>query len=236
MHVTLSIVPNASLKSKQATTCVGCSARYASGGQAAGGHPKAFPRPRQTPFAVPAFRELEIACRVSISWDAVTVPMVCFSGVLWGVTTGSTAVCDPNPPWPFAQYRRKFFPSFSRNSLELSLETAKKITRNSSSVSSFSYQIFAVVCCCFRLMLQILTVLGTLRSVFLQYVVLICCLLLVAGNPNDSIFSVSHAFGSLPNKDVARHCLATDDAIPALSALKLHDFYDCHLRLPMPNR
>ena len=36
------------------------------GGQTAGGHPKAFPRPRQPVFAVPALREIEGACRVSI--------------------------------------------------------------------------------------------------------------------------------------------------------------------------
>ena len=36
------------------------------GGQTAGGHPKASPRPRQPPFAVPALRELESACGVSI--------------------------------------------------------------------------------------------------------------------------------------------------------------------------
>ena len=35
-------------------------------GQTAGGHPKAFPRPNQPLFAVPALRELESACRVSI--------------------------------------------------------------------------------------------------------------------------------------------------------------------------
>ena len=36
------------------------------GGQTAGGHPKAFPRPKKPLFAVPALRELESACRVSI--------------------------------------------------------------------------------------------------------------------------------------------------------------------------
>ena len=36
------------------------------GGQTAGGHPKASPRPRQPLFAVPALRELESACRVSL--------------------------------------------------------------------------------------------------------------------------------------------------------------------------
>ena len=33
------------------------------GGQAAGGHPKAFPWPKKPLFAVPALRELESACR-----------------------------------------------------------------------------------------------------------------------------------------------------------------------------
>ena len=36
------------------------------GEQAAGGDPKAFPRPKQPLFAVPALRHLESACRVSI--------------------------------------------------------------------------------------------------------------------------------------------------------------------------
>ena len=49
---------------------------------------KASPRPRQPLFAVPALRELESACRVSILWDAVTVPTVCFSGALRGSPEG----------------------------------------------------------------------------------------------------------------------------------------------------
>ena len=36
------------------------------GGQTAGGHPKAFPWPKKSLLAVPALRELESACRVSI--------------------------------------------------------------------------------------------------------------------------------------------------------------------------
>ena len=44
--------------------------------------PKASFRPRQPCFAAPALRELESACRVSIFWDAVTVPTVCFSKAL----------------------------------------------------------------------------------------------------------------------------------------------------------
>ena len=67
---------------------------------------KAFPRPRQPLFAVPALRELESACRLGILWDAVTVPTVCFSwGSPGGRRGGSTAVCDPNPPRPFARPR-----------------------------------------------------------------------------------------------------------------------------------
>ena len=50
-------------------------------------------------------RELESACRVSVLRDAVTVPTVCFSGVLLGSPEGSAAVSDPNPPRPFARYR-----------------------------------------------------------------------------------------------------------------------------------
>ena len=55
--------------------CMGCTdassqeclnGRGRSGGQTAGGHPKAFPRPRQPLFAVPALRELDSACRFSI--------------------------------------------------------------------------------------------------------------------------------------------------------------------------
>ena len=40
--------------------------RGRSGGQTAEGHPKASPRPRQPLLAVPALKELESACRVSI--------------------------------------------------------------------------------------------------------------------------------------------------------------------------
>ena len=58
------------------------------GGQIAGGDPKAFSRLQQPLFAVPALRELESACRVSIVWDAVTVPTVCFSGFSEGLLGG----------------------------------------------------------------------------------------------------------------------------------------------------
>ena len=44
--------------------CVNGRGRF--GGQTAGGQPKASPRPRQPPFAAPALRELESACRVGI--------------------------------------------------------------------------------------------------------------------------------------------------------------------------
>ena len=58
------------------------------GGQTAGGHSKAFPSPKKPLFAVPALRELKSACRLSILWDAVTVPTVCFSGTFGGSPKG----------------------------------------------------------------------------------------------------------------------------------------------------
>ena len=64
--------------------------------------------PGKSPFAVPALRELESACRVSILWDAVTVPRSAFQGFCGGNQRGhwpSAAVCDPNGPRPFARYR-----------------------------------------------------------------------------------------------------------------------------------
>ena len=64
-----------------------CNGRGRFGGQTAGGHPKAFPRPRQPLFAVPALRELKSACSVSILLDAVTVPPA-FHGVLRGSPGG----------------------------------------------------------------------------------------------------------------------------------------------------
>ena len=41
-------------------------------------------------------------------WDAVTVPTVCLSGFSegWRGGGGSAAVCDPNPPRPFARSRK----------------------------------------------------------------------------------------------------------------------------------
>ena len=54
---------------------------------------------------MPALRELESACRVSILRDAVTVPSVCFSGFSEGRPGVSAAVCDPKPPRPFARSR-----------------------------------------------------------------------------------------------------------------------------------
>ena len=82
------------------------SGRGRSGDRLPEGTQKPLLRPRQTPFAALALRELESACRVSIFWDAVTVPMVCFSGVLRGSPEGSAAVCDPNPSRPFARKKR----------------------------------------------------------------------------------------------------------------------------------
>ena len=81
--------------------------RGRSGGQTAGGDSKAFPRRKWPLFTMPALRALESACRVSILWDAVTVPTVCFSGFSEGRRGGgSAAACNPNPPRPFARYRK----------------------------------------------------------------------------------------------------------------------------------
>ena len=48
-------------------------------------------------FAMPALRELESACRVSILWDAVTVPHSTFHGVLRGSPGGSAGSLRPKP-------------------------------------------------------------------------------------------------------------------------------------------
>ena len=77
------------------------------GGQSARGHPKAFPRLGLPLFAVPALRELESACRVSVFLRCCDSPTVCFSGLCEGPQLGSATVCDPNPPRPFARYRIK---------------------------------------------------------------------------------------------------------------------------------
>ena len=63
---------------------------------------------QQPLFEVPALRELESACRDSILCNGVTVPTVCFSGVVRVRQRGSAAVCNPNPPRPFARYREVF--------------------------------------------------------------------------------------------------------------------------------
>ena len=52
-----------------------------SGGQTAGGHPKASPRPRQPPFPAPAVRELESACSVSMFSDASRYLRSAFRGL-----------------------------------------------------------------------------------------------------------------------------------------------------------
>ena len=63
------------------------------GGQTAGGPPKASPRRMQPLFAVPALRELESACRVSI----LPVPTVCFSGALRGSPERVSSSLRPKP-------------------------------------------------------------------------------------------------------------------------------------------
>ena len=95
---------------------ISANGRGRSGGQAGRGDSKAFPRLKQPLFAVLALRELESACRVSLLWDAVTVPQSAFQSSP-RVARGSAAVCDPNPPRPFARSRifggfvSRFWPS-----------------------------------------------------------------------------------------------------------------------------
>ena len=80
--------------------------RGRSGGQTAGGYPKASPRVRQPLLTVPALRELESACRVSILWDACRSTHGLLLRVLRGSPEGgSAAVCDPDPPGPSARCR-----------------------------------------------------------------------------------------------------------------------------------
>ena len=76
-----------------------------SGGQTARGDPKTFPRLKQPLFAVPALREPESACRVSIFCKMLSqYPQSAFQGSP-RVAGVSAVVCDPNPPRPFAQSR-----------------------------------------------------------------------------------------------------------------------------------
>ena len=79
--------------------------RGRSGEQTAGGHPKASPRPGQPPFAGPALRELESACRLSIFEMLSQYPRSAFQGFCRCHQRGSAAVCDPSPPRPFARCR-----------------------------------------------------------------------------------------------------------------------------------
>ena len=95
--------------------CVNGRRRF--GGQTAGDHRKAFPRPRQPLFAVPALRELDSAlqgehfmrCRHSTH-------SLLFRG--FRGQAGSTAVCDPNPLRPFARYKLGHEMQFSESSKE----------------------------------------------------------------------------------------------------------------------
>ena len=59
------------------------------GGQTAGGHPRAFPRPRQPLFAVPDWRELESSCRVSIFQMKSQYPQAAFQGIAGGQEKGT---------------------------------------------------------------------------------------------------------------------------------------------------
>ena len=76
------------------------------GGQTAGGHPQAFPRPRQPLFAVPALRELKGVWRgehfVRCCHSAHSLLHKGFPG---GRQGGLSSSCDPNPACPFARFR-----------------------------------------------------------------------------------------------------------------------------------
>ena len=76
------------------------------GGQAAGGHPKTSPRPRQLLFAVAGIERARKCLRgehfVRCSDSTHGLLFRGSGGVPRG---GSAAVCDPNPPRPFARYR-----------------------------------------------------------------------------------------------------------------------------------
>ena len=84
--------------------------------------------------ALPALRELESAYRVSILWDAVTVPTVRFSKLLRGCRGRSAAVCDPNTPRPFARCRPFFqmlsgFPKRWLGSLDMGGKGRKRVVK-----------------------------------------------------------------------------------------------------------
>ena len=88
--------------------------RGRSRGQTAGGGSKAFPRLKQPLFAVPALRELESACRVSLCEMLSQYPQSAFQGFSEGRRKRSAAVGDPKPPRPFARSRSAFFALFRR--------------------------------------------------------------------------------------------------------------------------
>ena len=62
---------------------------------------------RAAPFAVPALSSLESVCRVSILWDAVTGPTVCFSGVLRGSPGGVSSSLRPKPSASICSEKRR---------------------------------------------------------------------------------------------------------------------------------
>ena len=63
------------------------------------------PWPRQPLFAVPALRELEMLAGLAFCEMLSQYPRSAFQGLCGGHQRGSAAVCDPNPPRPFARYR-----------------------------------------------------------------------------------------------------------------------------------
>ena len=86
-----------------------CTWRGRFGGQIAGGHPKAFLWPRQPLFAVLALREREsskVLAGLAFCEMLSEYPQAALHGRFSaGRREGSAAVCDPNPPRPFARSR-----------------------------------------------------------------------------------------------------------------------------------
>ena len=75
------------------------------GGQTAGGHPKASPRPRQTLYSAGHWEISKVLAGVAFVEMQSQDPQSAFQGLCRGHPRWSAAVCDPNPPRPFARCR-----------------------------------------------------------------------------------------------------------------------------------
>ena len=80
------------------------------GGQTARGHPKAGPRPRPQAASL-CSAGIERTRKMLAGWAFCEMlsqyAQSAFRGFPGGPQRGSAAVCDPNPPRPFARYRKK---------------------------------------------------------------------------------------------------------------------------------